>query len=260
MKAPILNTTISAATLALASCSDPAEKTTDATVAESAPVATSSQDTTYSFTQNSAIGFVGSKVTGSHEGGFKKFSGHFVVHNGTPEAGEFTIQMDSTWSDNEKLTGHLKAPDFFDVEQFPVSTFEVTAFTRKSDQQYELSGNLTLHGETKNITFPRSPRPVTRSEYTPNSTSTGKTSASSTRASPTTSSATTWSSSSTSKPKPKPKPRPRLPAAFHGSDHRSPASKSMRLLSVHCPPFSGATYSPARCISACCNHSSQRQP
>ncbi len=154
MKAPILNTTISAATLALASCSDPAEKTTDATVAESAPVATSSQDTTYSFTQNSAIGFVGSKVTGSHEGGFKKFSGHFVVHNGTPEAGEFTIQMDSTWSDNEKLTGHLKAPDFFDVEQFPVSTFEVTAFTRKSDQQYELSGNLTLHGETKNITFP----------------------------------------------------------------------------------------------------------
>jgi len=62
--------------------------------------------------------------------------------------------MDSTWSDAEKLTGHLKAPDFFDVENHATAKFEVTAFTKKSESEYELSGNLTLRGTTRNITFP----------------------------------------------------------------------------------------------------------
>ena len=62
--------------------------------------------------------------------------------------------MTSTFTDAEKLTGHLKSGDFFDVEKFPQSTFDITELKKNSDSDYTVSGNFTLHGVTKNITFP----------------------------------------------------------------------------------------------------------
>lgn len=140
--------------LALNSCKNPADNTADATVTEAAPEAIVSGGTIYTFTEASSISFVGSKVTGSHGGEFKTFAGNFVVKEGEPQGGKFTIDMNSTSTDNEKLTGHLKAPDFFDVATFPSSEFIVTSFNKKGENAYEVSGNLTLHGVTKNITFP----------------------------------------------------------------------------------------------------------
>ena len=142
------------AILTLASCKNPASETTDATVSEAKEVASATGGRSYTFNSNSTIGFVGSKVTGKHDGGFKTFTGNFTVKDGEPTAGEFTIQMDSTWSDADKLTTKLKSDEFFDIEKYPESTFKVTSFTKKSEESYELSGNFTLHGVTKNITFP----------------------------------------------------------------------------------------------------------
>ncbi|MGB1874467.1 MAG: YceI family protein [Akkermansiaceae bacterium] len=144
----------SMAVLTLASCKNPADSTPDASVKEAEAEAVAEGGQRYEFSPSSTIGFVGSKVTGSHEGGFKQFTGHFLVNKGKPQAGEFVIDMNSTWSDAEKLTGHLKAPDFFDVANHPQSTFKVTAFKQESPGAYVLSGNLTLRGVTKNITFP----------------------------------------------------------------------------------------------------------
>ena len=64
--------------------------------------------------------------------------------------------MDSTWADDEKLTGHLKAPDFFDVAKFPKSTFQTTEIKAGGDKgaTHTITGNLMLHGVTKSITFP----------------------------------------------------------------------------------------------------------
>ena len=63
----------------------------------------------------------------------------------------------SIWSDADKLTAHLKAPDFFNVEQFPTSTFVATGL-RKSEEgekgTHQLTGNFTLHGVEKSIEFP----------------------------------------------------------------------------------------------------------
>lgn len=142
--------------LAVVSCKNPADETTDATVSGEKAVVSQGSGSKFVFSQDSKIGFVGSKVTGSHSGGFKDFSGHFFVKDGEdkPNAGAFTIQMDSTWSDNEKLTGHLKADDFFGVETYPTATFEMTDAKKMSDNNYQISGNLELHGVTKNITFP----------------------------------------------------------------------------------------------------------
>jgi polyisoprenoid-binding protein YceI len=113
--------------------------------------------TVYRFTADSSIGFVGSKVTGRHEGGFKEFSGTFKTDGkrllGT--ANRIEIAMKSTWSDAEKLTGHLMSADFFDVETYPTSVFELLRVTKaEGENRYTLVGKLTLHGVTKQISFP----------------------------------------------------------------------------------------------------------
>ncbi|MGB6222024.1 YceI family protein [Haloferula sp.] len=139
---------------ALTSCENPADKTADAATKEAVAVETPlSEGEVYVISSESEVGFVGSKVTGSHEGGFKSVSGSFTVKDGEVNGGSFQIDMNSVWSDNEKLTEHLKADDFFNVPVHPLSTFMVTG-VEKTDGGYLVSGNLEMRGETKNITFP----------------------------------------------------------------------------------------------------------
>ena len=63
---------------------------------------------------NTSIGFVGSKDEGSHTGGFRQFSGHFLPP-AEGNAGEIHVEIEtaSLWADDDKLAGHLKNPDFF---------------------------------------------------------------------------------------------------------------------------------------------------
>lgn len=103
---------------------------------------------------NSKIEFVGAKVTASHDGGFTDFSGK--VDLGDPveaSAIELTIQTNSLFADKEKLTKHLKSPDFFDVTKFPTASFRSTEI-KKDGEGHTISGDLTLHGVTKRISFP----------------------------------------------------------------------------------------------------------
>lgn len=103
----------------------------------------------------SKIGFEGSKVTGSHVGGFNAFDGSITLNGDSPETAELSVTIDtnSIWSDNGQLTGHLKSPDFFDVAQYPEASFVLTDLAA-TDAGYDLTGDLTLHGVTKRITFP----------------------------------------------------------------------------------------------------------
>jgi polyisoprenoid-binding protein YceI len=140
----------------LTGCSDPADKvekaaTSEPKKVESDPATAAKQ---YSIRAGSKIGFVGSKVTGSHNGGFTNVSGQFQVADGKIVcAAQFKIGMKSIWSDNNRLTGHLMNKDFFDVENLPVSTFNLTAIDPEGTQQ-KVTGNLELHGVTKSISFP----------------------------------------------------------------------------------------------------------
>lgn len=143
---------------AFVSCENPADKTTDAKVSDAVEKSDlgAAGGVKYSFTADSQVNFIGSKVTGSHSGGFKSFTGFFTIKDGAPVGNDHkvVIDMKSTFADDEKLAGHLKSPDFFDVEKFPESAFDVTGFKKESDTGYTVSGNFTLHGQTKNISFP----------------------------------------------------------------------------------------------------------
>ena len=104
----------------------------------------------------STISFVGAKLTGDHTGSFKTFTGETTVEGTTPKAVRFTIETASVTSDDEKLTKHLKSPDFFDVEKYPKAEFVSTSIVARSAAgvTHEVTGDLDLHGEKKTITFP----------------------------------------------------------------------------------------------------------
>ena len=146
--------------MVMAACGNPATNKSQAVTGEAAqvssPQAASGQK--YLITpQNSKVEFIGSKVTGSHNGSFQKFSGE-IDYLGNPETSHvsITIESDSITTDTPDLTKHLKTADFFDVAKYPQATFVSTAIKAGGDQgaSHTITGNLTLHGVTKAVTFP----------------------------------------------------------------------------------------------------------
>lgn len=143
----------------LSACSDPAADKSKAVTGEAAQVSSpAAQGQKYQITpQNSKIEFVGSKVTGKHNGSFGQFTGQ-VDYAGDPEKSRvnITIDMNSITADDEALTKHLKTADFFDVAKYPQATFVSTAIKAggESGATHTVTGNLTMHGVTKSITFP----------------------------------------------------------------------------------------------------------
>jgi polyisoprenoid-binding protein YceI len=105
--------------------------------------------------ENTKVTFVGSKPEGKHEGGFKKLTGSAKFDPADLSTLKLSVEIDmnSTFSDNEKLTGHLKSPDFFGVKANPKSKF-VSTKVAKSTTGYMVTGDFTLNGKTKSITFP----------------------------------------------------------------------------------------------------------
>jgi len=103
----------------------------------------------------SNITWLGKKVTGSHNGTISLKSGSLNVNGKNVTGGTFVIDMTSIKDadGSEKLEGHLKADDFFGSAKFPTSTFVITKVTG-SGANVNVSGNLTIKGITKPLSFP----------------------------------------------------------------------------------------------------------
>jgi polyisoprenoid-binding protein YceI len=109
--------------------------------------------------EKSRIDWVGAKVTRDHNGKFNNFDGWIEYAGTTPSQISFDIDLNSIESDDAKLTGHLKSPDFFDVAKYPRATFFSTSLTpaaagAPAGATHTLKGNLTMHGMTKEVTIP----------------------------------------------------------------------------------------------------------
>jgi polyisoprenoid-binding protein YceI len=139
-------------------CADPAANKTKATVGNAAPESQAklaNAETLPITAENSKIDFVASKVTRSHNGSFKQFSGTVDLVNNKPEDSRVTIDIEanSVETDEPDLTKHLQTPDFFDVAKFPKATFTSTKI-EPAAPNYNITGNFDLHGIKKAITFP----------------------------------------------------------------------------------------------------------
>lgn len=105
----------------------------------------------------SKVNWNAAKVTKSHEGGFKDVTGTVTVEGGKLARVEVNVPTGTIFSDDEKLTGHLKSPDFFDAANHPTAKFEASSFTEQSDSAgntHTVTGNLTIRGVTHGVTFP----------------------------------------------------------------------------------------------------------
>lgn len=170
--------------LAFSAC-DTTIKTDDAIISEAVEKTDSSMPThTYVVdTTKSEVTWIGAKMTGRHNGIFRIQSGELHMREGMLVGGDFIMDVANTRSadktideaNNKKLTTHLRSADFFDVEKHPTAAFELTNVSRIDsirekaaapdakatyselrikDPTHRITGNLTIKGETKSVTFP----------------------------------------------------------------------------------------------------------
>jgi polyisoprenoid-binding protein YceI len=87
-------------------------------------------------------------------GRFEKIEGTFNIDAAKPEASsiDVTIDADSLSTANGKRDGHLKSGDFFSVKEFPKATFKSKSFKKAGEGKYEVTGDLTIRGQTKPMT------------------------------------------------------------------------------------------------------------
>jgi polyisoprenoid-binding protein YceI len=109
-------------------------------------------------TAGSKIEFIGTKPGGKHVGGFTKFTVNIESLKDDLAGSKITVEIDTTslFTDTPKLTAHLKSPDFFEVRKYPKATFVSSSVEpqKSGDSTHKITGDLTLHGKTKTISFP----------------------------------------------------------------------------------------------------------
>lgn len=91
--------------------------------------------------------------------GISKTYGRFDDVSGTVDLGgsnavSITVQAASVDTGNEKRDNHLRSPDFLSVKEFPTISFKSSAWKKTGDDVWDVTGTLTLHGTTKEITIP----------------------------------------------------------------------------------------------------------
>ena len=64
---------------------------------------------------------------------------------------ELSVETKSINTQVEPRDKHLRSPDFFDVEKYPAMTFKSTSIKKLKSGNYELTGDLTIHGVTKQV-------------------------------------------------------------------------------------------------------------
>ena len=105
---------------------------------------------------HSEVSFQIRHMVSNVRGRFNDFAGAVNMDPKNPAASsvEFHIKaasIDTNVADRDK---HLRSADFFDVEKFPEITFKSKSVKATGKNQYAVTGTLTMHGVSKDITLP----------------------------------------------------------------------------------------------------------
>ncbi len=87
------------------------------------------------------------------DGFFKTFDGKVSTKGDSFENAqvEFTIDVASIWTDNEKRDEHLRSDDFFNAEKYPKITFKSTSMKKTGKNTYKMVGDLTMRDKTRKV-------------------------------------------------------------------------------------------------------------
>ena len=103
---------------------------------------------------HSTIGFVSRHaMVAKVRGGFSDFTGTLTLDGADPakSSASLTIVASSFSTNNAERDAHVKSADFLDVDQFPTLSFTSKAVTPKGDDEFIVTGDLTIHGVTKSV-------------------------------------------------------------------------------------------------------------
>ncbi|MEI7626962.1 MAG: YceI family protein [Bacteroidota bacterium] len=107
--------------------------------------------------EKSKIDWIGSKKGDFHTGFFPIKSGSVSVDAGKLTGGKFVIDLAGVKvtdaAGGDRLTGHLKSPDFFDVAKFAEATFEIKTVNYTSAQTADVTGTLNIKGAVVPVKF-----------------------------------------------------------------------------------------------------------
>jgi polyisoprenoid-binding protein YceI len=89
-------------------------------------------------------------------GRFSDFEGTLLFDEANPEKSsiDLTIQAASIDTNEPDRDKHLRSADFFAVEEFNTIAFKSKSITKRSAETYDVVGDLTMHGVTREITLP----------------------------------------------------------------------------------------------------------
>lgn len=105
---------------------------------------------------HSTIGFsIKHMMISNVKGTFNEFEADIVADptDLTDAEIEFKIDASSVDTKVKDRDDHLRSGDFFDVENHPNMTFKATEITKKSEDNYDLTGDFTIRGTTNPVTF-----------------------------------------------------------------------------------------------------------
>ena len=105
----------------------------------------------------SKLSALGAKITATHPIEWHQYEGAIGLAGEELRTIAYTAQMASLTTDHPKLQKHLLNEDFFEVEKYPTSTFVSSSIAMGSDAEgmtHTVTGDLTIRGNTKRITFP----------------------------------------------------------------------------------------------------------
>jgi polyisoprenoid-binding protein YceI len=105
---------------------------------------------------HSGVSFSVRHFVSNVSGRFRDFDGVIKYDKANPAASsvEFTVKAASIDTTNNDRDEHLRSKDFFEVQKFPTLTFTSTQVAPKDGTTLDVTGNLTLHGVTRQVTFP----------------------------------------------------------------------------------------------------------
>jgi polyisoprenoid-binding protein YceI len=112
-------------------------------------------------TEKSKLTWKAEKISGGHDGFVFLKSGNIMMDHGKISAANFVVDMNTITNEDieseeysQKLVGHLKSADFFEVDKFPEVTFSMIKSNPNGNDKFDIVGELTIKGNKDVISFP----------------------------------------------------------------------------------------------------------